>query len=236
MRSTASTRKFASAFAALSLASAILFSPAMALGEPVRNSDHDDATIGNWVGASSLKRAAHRRSRIVIIERRGDQDSCRNTLFATLPSRKCPREADTREVALSVIGKVKAKPPVQEILVPDATIEVPEVQLSAGQKPPPPKKTAQLDIEQPKSMTSTSILDPKAVKPDELEKDVPRSPLTLSCEKVAAIVGDYGFNGIRASDCDGQVYSFDASRDGKPFMITLNSVSGELIKVRKAIP
>ena len=115
-------------------------------------------------------------------------------------------------------------------------METPDIPPTTTQKPSPPKSTAELDVDQPRSMTSTSSLDPKPAKPEELVKDPPRSPLIMSCDKVAAIVGDYGFNGIRASDCDGQVYSFDASRDGKTFMITLNSVSGELIKVRKVIP
>jgi len=33
--------------------------------------------------------------------------------------------------------------------------------------------------------------------------------------------------------CSGKVYAFNATRDGKPFSVKLNSSSGELTEVKK---
>jgi hypothetical protein len=58
-------------------------------------------------------------------------------------------------------------------------------------------------------------------------------PKLISCKKAAGIVSGYGFDGVKATDCKGQSYAFKATRDGKTFAITLNSVNGELTKVSK---
>jgi|GEM_PF-3150379 len=55
----------------------------------------------------------------------------------------------------------------------------------------------------------------------------------LSCEKAGTIISGYGFSGVKASNCSGQVYAFDAARDGKTYAIKLDSANGELTEVRK---
>ena len=56
---------------------------------------------------------------------------------------------------------------------------------------------------------------------------------TLSCDKASEIVTGYGFTSVKSTSCTGPVYAFNASRDGKPFSIKMNSASGELTEVKK---
>lgn len=58
-------------------------------------------------------------------------------------------------------------------------------------------------------------------------------PKLISCKKASGIVSSYGFDGVKATDCKGDSYAFEATRDGRSFAITLNSVNGELTKVKK---
>jgi len=60
-----------------------------------------------------------------------------------------------------------------------------------------------------------------------------KATAAVSCEKAGTILSSYGFSGIKASDCTGEEYTFDAARDGKAYAIKLNSASGELTEVRK---
>lgn len=55
----------------------------------------------------------------------------------------------------------------------------------------------------------------------------------LSCSKATSVVSGYGFSDIKSLDCKGQVYAFNAARDGKKFAIKLNAVNGELTEVKK---
>ena len=55
----------------------------------------------------------------------------------------------------------------------------------------------------------------------------------LTCAKAEDIVSDFGFTAVKAADCGGQVFAFNAMRDGKPYAIKLNAKSGELTEVRK---
>ena len=55
----------------------------------------------------------------------------------------------------------------------------------------------------------------------------------LTCAKAEAIVSDFGLTAVKAADCGGQVFAFNAMRDGKPYAIKLNAKSGELTEVRK---
>ncbi len=82
--------------------------------------------------------------------------------------------------------------------------------------PSAPKKTLSLDTPA-KSSPSIPVKSNNAV----------------SCDKATSILSGYGFSGIKASDCTGQVYAFDAARDGKTYAIKLNATSGELTEVRK---
>lgn len=59
------------------------------------------------------------------------------------------------------------------------------------------------------------------------------SAKALTCDKATKIVTGYGFTVVRPTDCHGQVYAFDAKRDGKAYTIKLSSASGELTEVKK---
>lgn len=61
----------------------------------------------------------------------------------------------------------------------------------------------------------------------------PQAATGLSCDKATAIVSGYGFAAVKAEDCDGKVYAFNATRDGKAYAIKLSAASGELTEVKK---
>lgn len=56
---------------------------------------------------------------------------------------------------------------------------------------------------------------------------------SVTCSKAADIVAGYGFDSVKAGTCSGSVYSFNAVRSGKSYVVKVNSVSGELTEVRK---
>jgi hypothetical protein len=56
---------------------------------------------------------------------------------------------------------------------------------------------------------------------------------TVSCEKAQAIVGEFGFKEIKADLCDGAIFHFSATRDGKPFTIQIEAANGEFAKVQR---
>ena len=60
-----------------------------------------------------------------------------------------------------------------------------------------------------------------------------KKPTTITCAKAGEIVSGYGFKSVESVTCKGQVYAFNATRDGKPFSVKLNSASGELTEVKK---
>jgi hypothetical protein len=71
-----------------------------------------------------------------------------------------------------------------------------------------------------------------AAKP-EAKKKKEQQAQSLSCDKASEIVSGYGFTSVKSTSCKGPVYAFNASRDGKPFSIKMNSASGELTEVKK---
>lgn len=64
-------------------------------------------------------------------------------------------------------------------------------------------------------------------------KTARKQPTSISCTKAGQIVSGYGFKSVQSVTCKGQVYAFNATRDGKPFSVKLNSASGELTEVKK---
>ena len=112
------------------------------------------------------------------------------------------------------------EPPVRK-LKPAKKKAVKSQPAPTARKKATPLKTAAPSVEKPK------ITVPAAEKPK------PQSTASLSCDKAGAIISGYGFSAIKASDCTGQVYAFDAARDGKSYAIKLNAASGELTEVRK---
>jgi hypothetical protein len=60
-----------------------------------------------------------------------------------------------------------------------------------------------------------------------------KKPGAISCAKAGEIVSGYGFKSVEQVSCKGQVYAFNATRDGKPFSVKLSAASGELTEVKK---
>ncbi|MFZ5677032.1 MAG: hypothetical protein ACOZAM_29065, partial [Pseudomonadota bacterium] len=59
-----------------------------------------------------------------------------------------------------------------------------------------------------------------------------KKPTSISCAKAGQILTGYGFKSVKQVTCKGQVYAFNATRDGKPFTVKLNSSSGQLAEVK----
>jgi hypothetical protein len=55
----------------------------------------------------------------------------------------------------------------------------------------------------------------------------------LSCEAAADIVANFGFSDVQSTSCSGDVYGFDASRDGSSYSIRVSAADGELTEVRR---
>jgi hypothetical protein len=72
---------------------------------------------------------------------------------------------------------------------------------------------------------------PKAVKKKPVATAA--APKLMTCAKATGIVSGYGFADVKSTDCQGQSYAFNATRDGKPYVIKVNARSGELTDVAK---
>jgi len=55
----------------------------------------------------------------------------------------------------------------------------------------------------------------------------------MSCEAAIEIVESFGFTDVRSTSCSGNVYGFDAARDGSAYAIKLSAADGALTEVRK---
>jgi hypothetical protein len=66
---------------------------------------------------------------------------------------------------------------------------------------------------------------------------VPRlnqGPRKFACNQARVIIGKYAFDNIQAKRCEGDIYSFAAQRSGKPFLIKISALNGELVEVKRA--
>ena len=178
-------------------------------------SDKGISRSGNWINAPYiLKRSA----------RSETQDDCRNTFLDHVRSHTCENKSPAGvEESLNQASYSDDDEPV-----------VPKIarksQVPAGNRPAIPKSIARLNVEKSPLEKSERAVAPKSVQPK--ARDTAKGEL-LSCDKAETIVGSYGFISVNPSDCDGQVLAFNASRDGKTYLITLDATSGELIKVSK---
>jgi hypothetical protein len=55
----------------------------------------------------------------------------------------------------------------------------------------------------------------------------------ISCEAATDIVKSFGFSDVQPTSCSGEVYGFEADRDGSAYSIKLSAADGELTEVRK---
>jgi hypothetical protein len=179
------------------------------------------STDGTGVGAQAAQSPVIRKKRLkrgVVVD---DAEPCRNTLFDRLWGHDCyPRRTAAEEA-------------YQDDIEPKKTKKARQVEQPVKKKATAPKSIARLNVEEPKLDKPKPTVGPKLIKPKAVEKAEPEPDATLSCDKAGSIVGGYGFIAINPADCEGRVYAFNASRDGKAFTVTLNAASGELIEVRK---
>lgn len=111
--------------------------------------------------------------------------------------------------------------------VPSAT-KTPTKKIAVGK---PAGTSPQKAVPAPKSVASTKSNAPA--------KDVVTASTSaasgggISCNKAADIVTGYGFDSVKSSSCSGAVYSFNAARSGKAYLIKVNAASGELTEVKK---
>jgi hypothetical protein len=103
--------------------------------------------------------------------------------------------------------------------------------LAAIVKPKPvvamPKKTLP---EPPSRPASVSLVKPR---PRPLLQPV-QDTRKYDCEQAKVIIGKYAFGDVQAKSCEGEIYSFAAMRSGKPFVVKISALNGELVEVRKA--
>jgi hypothetical protein len=179
---------------------------------------------GNWAGAPDTRSVVGGTVWPKIIPPVEGQEDCGNTLLNFLRGEKC---ADG-EILDQASYTSPDEPPVAK---PESRVGTQQPQPPAAEKVPTLKSTAGLNVEKPTAEKPEPPVVANQTQPKKPEK-VELPPL-LSCEKAGTIVGSYGFSGIKPANCDGQVFAFDARRDGKSFKVTLNAVSGELIQVSK---
>ena len=179
---------------------------------------HSAARSGNWVGAPYVLKATRRSQ---------DQDSCDDTFVDWIRGGGCtPNSPEVAGEALDQASYLEDNEP--NVLPPAIQKQEP-----VGKKAASKQSVARLNVEKPAAEGPQLTIAPKPVPSKVVDKAQPHSSPPLSCDRAETIVGGYGFSDIKATDCDGQVLSFGANRDGKSFLITLNALNGELIQVRK---
>lgn len=93
---------------------------------------------------------------------------------------------------------------------------------------PKKKKTAKAA---PAPKPSGAVVEKKAV--SSTGKKTASVATAISCDTAERIVSDYGFANVTPTTCTGQVFTFNATRSGKAYVIKLSSASGELTEVKK---
>jgi hypothetical protein len=61
----------------------------------------------------------------------------------------------------------------------------------------------------------------------------PKASKSIGCTAGAAIVTGYGFAGVTPKVCTGNIYAYNASRDGKSYLIKVTAAQGEITEVTK---
>jgi hypothetical protein len=97
------------------------------------------------------------------------------------------------------------------------------------------KKIAPLALApETKSVVAKPQLDTASLTP--VTPKVTKSPAAskaIGCTAGAAIVTGYGFANVTPKSCTGNVYAYNAQRDGKPYVIKVTAAQGEITEVTK---
>ena len=54
-----------------------------------------------------------------------------------------------------------------------------------------------------------------------------------SCNKAKLIISKYGFEDIQTKSCNGKIYHFSATREGKKFSVKINALTSALTEIKK---
>lgn len=105
-------------------------------------------------------------------------------------------------------------------------------------KPAPKKPVARAKIKKKSVEPNTVAANksaPKAVTTASISRPAAQSATAgaMSCSRASDIVAGYGFDSVKTSTCSGSIYSFNAVRGGKNYLVKVNSANGELTEVRK---
>jgi hypothetical protein len=114
--------------------------------------------------------------------------------------------------------RTPAPPPVPK-QKPDA--DEPDIEVGTAPAAMPPQQMTEPDS-QPAPEPSLAQQVPAAATGD-----------AMSCEAAIEIVESFGFTDVRSTSCNGDVYGFDAARDGDAYAIKLSAADGALTEVRK---
>lgn len=117
--------------------------------------------------------------------------------------------------------------PKKQAVKPQA--KKPAAKAASKSKPVPAKKT----VAAAKPKDAPSAAKPTAPVGETTASINKAASGSISCNKAADIVAGYGFDSVKAGSCNGSVYSFNASRAGKSYVVKVSSASGELTEVRK---
>ncbi len=102
--------------------------------------------------------------------------------------------------------------------------------LAAIVKPKPVAATPKETLPEPPSKpASVSLVKPRPRPVPPPAQDARK----YDCEQAREIIGKYAFGNIQAKSCEGEVYSFAAMRSGKPFVVKISALNGELLEVKK---
>jgi hypothetical protein len=94
-----------------------------------------------------------------------------------------------------------------------------------------PQEQPQEPAQEPMAAAPPADIQPEQGQPEQGTTVEVQAP--VSCEAAAAIVADYGFSDIQATDCAGELYRFSATRDGTAYSIGITAAAGEIAEVSR---
>jgi hypothetical protein len=106
----------------------------------------------------------------------------------------------------------------------------------------PPREAAadrMMRLRQNRAILENALRAPQEQAQEPAHEPAPAAPpaaeaqAPVSCEAAAAIVADYGFSDIQATDCAGELYRFSATRDGTAYSISVTAAAGEIAEVNR---
>lgn len=94
------------------------------------------------------------------------------------------------------------------------------------------RKPAPLAVKPETKPTSTKPARPKVVTAS-VAPTKPKASKAIGCTAGAAIVTGFGFASVTPKTCTGNIYSYNAMRDGKSYVIKVTATKGEITEVTR---